>query len=307
MKQKFPFSKYAVLAELALADTQFARGAYQEAIDAYKTFARLHPTHEKVEDGYVAYKICECYAQDMPGDWFLVPPSYEKDQTAVRDAYRELSDFLDKYPDSKYVDDVKKLRRDVIARLIEHEVYVARFYLDTGHSKAAILRLESALQRLPRVGARGRAAAGAGADPPRDGQRPAARDTFSRVVQEFGTALQARRAQLYLEFIRKRHGDNPQNARGMPRRVVPARAPPMDEKHSPAAGARPRALREQRLRQGRTLSGADPEGPPPVRRRVPDAGRDLRPQGPEQARPGHVRGGAAVEPRPTPRRPSTWR
>ena len=74
MKQKFPFSKYAVLAELAMADTQFARGAYQEAIDAYKTFARLHPTHEKVEDGYVAYKVCECYVQDMPGDWFLVPP-----------------------------------------------------------------------------------------------------------------------------------------------------------------------------------------------------------------------------------------
>ena len=58
VKQKFPFSSYAVLAELALADTQFARGNYQEAIDAYKTFARLHPTHEKVEDGYVAFKIC---------------------------------------------------------------------------------------------------------------------------------------------------------------------------------------------------------------------------------------------------------
>jgi outer membrane protein assembly factor BamD len=152
VKQKFPFSKYAVLAELALADTQFVRGAYQEAIDAYKTFARLHPTHEKVEDGYVAYKICECYTQDMPSDWFLVPPSYEKDQTAVRDAFRELSDFLDKYPDSKYVGDVKKLRRDVTSRLIEHEVYVARFYLDTGHSKAAILRLESALQRYPESG-----------------------------------------------------------------------------------------------------------------------------------------------------------
>jgi outer membrane protein assembly factor BamD (BamD/ComL family) len=46
-----------VLAELALADAQFARGGYQEAIDSYKTFARLHPTHERVEDGYVAYKI----------------------------------------------------------------------------------------------------------------------------------------------------------------------------------------------------------------------------------------------------------
>src|SRR3954470_6189044 len=80
VRQKFPFSKYAVLAELALADTQFERGNYQEAIDAYKNFLRLHPTHEKVEDGYVAYRICQCYVKEMPDDFFLLPPSYEKDQ-----------------------------------------------------------------------------------------------------------------------------------------------------------------------------------------------------------------------------------
>jgi tetratricopeptide (TPR) repeat protein len=47
VKQKYPFSKFAVLAELGIADTQFARGNYIEAIDSYKSFARLHPTHEK--------------------------------------------------------------------------------------------------------------------------------------------------------------------------------------------------------------------------------------------------------------------
>src|SRR4051795_6027082 len=57
VKQKYPFSKYAVLAELAIADAHFARGNYNDAIDAYKAFARLHPTHEKVEDGYVAFKV----------------------------------------------------------------------------------------------------------------------------------------------------------------------------------------------------------------------------------------------------------
>jgi outer membrane protein assembly factor BamD len=214
VKQKFPFSRYAVLAELALADTQYARGSYQEAIDAYKTFARLHPTHEKVEDGYVAFKIADCYVQEMPGDWFLVPPAYEKDQTAVRDAFRELSDFLDKYPDSKYVTDVKKLRREVMARLIEHEVYVARFYLDTGHSKAAILRLESALKRYPESGREAELLLVLGQTHLEMGNPLKAKDTFSRVVQEFGTALPGRRAQLYLEFIRKRHGDNPQNRQG---------------------------------------------------------------------------------------------
>jgi outer membrane protein assembly factor BamD len=212
VKQKFPFSRYAVLAELALADTQYARGSYQEAIDAYKTFARLHPTHEKVEDGYVAFRIADCYVQEMPGDWFLVPPAFEKDQTAVRDAFRELSDFLDKYPDSKYVTDVKKLRQQVMARLIEHEVYVARFYLDTGHPRAAVLRIEAAIRRYPESGREAELLLVLGQTHLEMGNALRARSTFQRVVKEHGKALQAQRAQLYLDFIRQRHGENPKDA-----------------------------------------------------------------------------------------------
>jgi outer membrane protein assembly factor BamD len=224
VKQKFPFSRYAVLAELALADTQYSRGSYQEAIDAYKTFARLHPTHEKVEDGYVAFKIADCYVQEMPGDWFLVPPAFEKDQTAVRDAFRELSDFLDKYPDSKYVTDVKKLRREVMARLIEHEVYVARFYLDTGHPRAAVLRIEAAIRRYPESGREAELLLVLGQTHLEMGNPRRARDTFQRVVKEHGKALQAQRAQLYLEFIRNRFGDNPQDGANEPDATKAAKA-----------------------------------------------------------------------------------
>jgi outer membrane protein assembly factor BamD len=212
VKQKFPFSKYAVLAELALADAQFDRTNYQEAIDAYKTFMRLHPTHEKVEDGYVAFKICECYVKDMPGDWFLVPPSYEKDQTAVHDAYRELSDFVDKYPDSQYLKPAKKYRQEVTARLLEHEVYVARFYLDRGHPKAAILRLEGALRRYPDSGREAELLIVLGQTHLEMGNPHSAQQTFERVLKEYGSATQARRAGLYLDFIRKRYGEAPKDS-----------------------------------------------------------------------------------------------
>jgi outer membrane protein assembly factor BamD len=211
VKQKFPFSKFAVLAELALADTQFSRGNYQEAIDAYKTFARLHPTHEKVEDGYVAFKICECYVKDMPGDWFLVPPAAEKDQTAVRDAHRELSDFVDKYPDSKYMADAKKLRQGVMARLIDHEVYVARFYLGRGEPKAAILRIEAALRHYPESGREAELLLVLGQTHLEMGNAARAQATFERVVHEYASATQARLAERYLEFIRTRYGANPKD------------------------------------------------------------------------------------------------
>ena len=209
VKQKFPFSKYAVLAELALADSQFARANYQEAIDAYKNFLRLHPTHEHVEDGTVAYKICECYVREMPDDFFLVPPAFEKDQTSVRDALRELNDFIDKYPDSKFLKDARTSRREVLRRLIEHEVYVARFYLDRDHPKAAILRLEGALRLYPDSGREAELLLALGETHLQMGNAQQAKQAFEKVVSEYASSNQAKRAELFLDFIRKRFGDAP--------------------------------------------------------------------------------------------------
>jgi outer membrane protein assembly factor BamD len=209
VKQKFPFSKYAVLAELAIADTQFARGNYTEAVDSYKTFIRLHPTHEKVEDGYAAFRVGDCYYKDMPDDIWLLPPSYEKDQSAVTDALRELDDFRKKYPDSKYQKDAEPLRREVLKRLVDHEVYIARFYLNRDHTRAAANRLQGAIKKYPGSGREPELLFALGQTYLQMGDALRSKQTFARVVGEFPTAPQARRSELYLEFIHKRYGDNP--------------------------------------------------------------------------------------------------
>jgi outer membrane protein assembly factor BamD len=209
VKQKYPFSKYAVLAELALADSQFDRGEYTEAIDSYKSFARLHPTHDKVEDGYVAFRIGESYFKDMPDDIFLLPPSYEKDQSSVMDALRELTDFEHKFPDSSYFKKAEGLRKQVLQRLVDHEVYVARFYLNAGHPKAAALRLEGALRRYPGSGREAELLYALGETYLNMGDPLRAKETFQRVVSEYAANDDARRAALYLQFIAKRYGDSP--------------------------------------------------------------------------------------------------
>jgi outer membrane protein assembly factor BamD len=209
VKQKYPFSKYAVLAELALADSQFDRGNFSEAIDSYKAFGRLHPTHDKVEDGYTSFRIGESYFKDMPDDIFLLPPSYEKDQSAVMDALRELGDFERKFPDSKYVKKAEELRRKVLQRLVDHEVYVARFYLNSDHPNAAALRLEGALRRYPGSGREAELLYALGETYLKMNDPLRAKETFQRVVSDYGAADDARRAALYLQFISKRYGDSP--------------------------------------------------------------------------------------------------
>ena len=88
VKARFPYSKFAVLADLRIADAAFGAESYLEAIDAYKLFIKFHPTHEMVENGYASFRIAEGYYHMLPDDWFLVPPAYEKDQSAVTDALR---------------------------------------------------------------------------------------------------------------------------------------------------------------------------------------------------------------------------
>lgn len=214
VKQKFPFSKYAALAELALADTDFARGSYLEAIDSYKSFARLHPTHEKVEDGYVAFRIAESYVKEMPDDWVLLPPSYEKDQSAVRDALRELDSARERFPNSPYLKQANEYRHQVLRRLVDHEVYVARFYLGRGRPKGAILRIEAALRRYPDSGREADLMLALGETHLELGHPASAKQVFLRVVNEYGNALEIKRAQLFLAFIRKRYGESPVDASG---------------------------------------------------------------------------------------------
>lgn len=206
VKSKFPFSKYAVMAELAIADTYFARATYTEAAESYKSFVRLHPTHDKVANGYANFKVAECYYKDMPEDVFILPPSYEKDQSAVGDALREVDDFLKRYPDSPYVKDGQKVKREVLGHLVDYEVYVARFYLEHDHPKAAARRLEAAIEQFP----------GSGREPGllftlgqtylslKDPSR--AREAFARVVEEFKATDEARRSALYLDFIQQHYG-----------------------------------------------------------------------------------------------------
>jgi outer membrane protein assembly factor BamD len=152
IKSRFPYSKYAVLAELRLADAEVGAEQYLEAIDSYRLFLKFHPTHEMVANGYVSYRIGEAYFKQLPGDWWLFPPSYEKDQSSTEDAANELKSFLDKFPDSPYRDKAKDILKLVGKRLADHEWYVARYYWDRGKPMGTVLRLRRLLERYRGVG-----------------------------------------------------------------------------------------------------------------------------------------------------------
>lgn len=157
IKARFPYSKYAVLAELRMADAEFGAGHHLQSIDSYKLFIKFHPTHEMVSNGYASFRIGVAYTKMLSDGFWLLPPSYEKDQSATMDAERELRTFLKKYPDSPYRKKAADLLQKVALKLARHEWYVANFYWDRGKAMGTVLRLRRLLDRYPGVGYDGEA------------------------------------------------------------------------------------------------------------------------------------------------------
>jgi outer membrane protein assembly factor BamD len=152
IKSRFPYSKYAVLAELRLADAEFGAEQFADAVDSYRLFAKFHPTHEMVVNGYASFRIGEAFFRQLRTGFWLVPPTYENDQTPTEDAEEELRKFLDKYPDSPYRKQAKAVLAKVGRKLAEHEWYAAKYYWNRDQPMGAVLRLRRLLDRYRGVG-----------------------------------------------------------------------------------------------------------------------------------------------------------
>jgi outer membrane protein assembly factor BamD len=135
LKERYPYSRYAILAELKVADAHFYREEYPEAIGAYEDFVQLHPKNEAIP--YVKYQIGLGYYEQML--------SKDRDQTSTRMAILSFERVLREHADSTYTSEATKKINDCRKLLAEHELYVGRFYYKSKHYGAALGRFEGLL------------------------------------------------------------------------------------------------------------------------------------------------------------------
>jgi len=126
IKNTYPYSQYAPLSELALADMQYERDEFLAAANAYGEFVKAHPSHPKAD--YAAYRVGLSHYQEKPSDFFLLPPSYERDQTPLKLALDAWNKFVVSYPKSELTTKARDLMNDCRQRLAAHDRYVAEFY-----------------------------------------------------------------------------------------------------------------------------------------------------------------------------------
>jgi outer membrane protein assembly factor BamD len=183
VKAKFPYSKFAALSDLRVADTHLERGKQLEAIDAYRNFLKFHPNHE--ESSYAMLKIGDSYYDQIPTDWWFLPPSAEKDQGNTKLAIAAYRDMIARYPNDKLAAESKQKLDECRRKLADHEMYVARFYFERDRYKAAAARAEGLLDTYAGLGLDEEALWIAGMSRFQTGEKDMARRALKKLVAEF--------------------------------------------------------------------------------------------------------------------------
>lgn len=199
VRRQFPYSKYAPLSEVRLADCAFIQGKHAEAAVSYQHFLKAHPTHEEAH--YAAYKKGMSYYEMIPSDWIITPPPHERDQSATRDARAALGYFLKTYPSSEWTEKARETLQEVVDALVKHEMYVARFYLARDERKAASVRLEGIWIHFPDSTLVPDAMFLQAETFMTMGSDGEAKRVFGEIIERYPEHNQAARAKDYLEYL----------------------------------------------------------------------------------------------------------
>lgn len=142
LKDYYPFSKYAILAELKIADAHYQREEYEEAAFAYENFEQLHPRNEAIP--YVIYQIGRCYYDQID--------SPDRDQTSAQKALETFQRLVKQFPGDQYSTRAAEHIKTAQKSLAGHAYVVGIFYYKTKHYKAALNRFMSIISDYPDVG-----------------------------------------------------------------------------------------------------------------------------------------------------------
>jgi outer membrane protein assembly factor BamD len=137
VEQYYPYSTWAVNAQLMQGFTQYTQAKYTDAIGTLDRFIQLHPTHRDI--AYAYYIRALSYYEQIT--------DVTRDQQATRDAMAALQEVVNRFPDTSYGRDARlkiDLGRDHLAG---HEMEIGRWYEKQKLYSAALGRFQTVVDQ----------------------------------------------------------------------------------------------------------------------------------------------------------------
>ena len=132
VEENYPYSTWAVNAQLMQGYTQYLQNHYTEALGTIERFIQLHPAHRDI--AYAYYLRALCYYEQIA--------DISRDQKGTEAAMNALQEVVNRFPDSAYARDAR-LKIDLCRdHLAGKEMEIGRWYEDQHLYEAAIGRFQ---------------------------------------------------------------------------------------------------------------------------------------------------------------------
>lgn len=132
LEQNYPFSSWAVNAQIMQAYSLYVQNKYTEAIATLDRFIQLHPVHRDI--AYIYYLRALCYYEQIA--------DIERDQKGTEQAMAALQEVVTRFPDTPYANDAR-LKIDLCRdHLAGKEMEIGRYYQRQHLYQAAIGRFQ---------------------------------------------------------------------------------------------------------------------------------------------------------------------
>ncbi len=136
VEQYYPYSSWAVNAQLMQGYSEYLQSHYTDAIGTLDRFIQLHPSHHEI--AYAYYLRALCFYEQIA--------DVSRDQKGTSEAMAALQEVVNRFPDSAYGRDARlkiDLARDHLAG---KEMAIGRWYEDQHLYTAAIGRFERVVE-----------------------------------------------------------------------------------------------------------------------------------------------------------------
>jgi outer membrane protein assembly factor BamD len=171
----YPYSEYAVLAELRIADAHFAQSRWDEALNYYRDFAQLHPDHDKVP--YTMLRTALCHERQSEKS--------VRDQTQTREAVAALDQLILRYPNAAESAEAEELWKKLRRKLAKQALTVGDFYFQREEYQSAANRYRSVIDEFPGLGLDADALYKLGLAYSRMNREDDARDLFEVILENY--------------------------------------------------------------------------------------------------------------------------
>ncbi len=152
VKNNFPYSKYAKMSDLKVADLNFKRESFIEAQSSYQLYKDYYPRDKNID--YITYQIGLSYFHQLP-------KVIGRDLSGASDAIRVFTELERTFPKSNYTKLAKIKKAVALKMLAQKQIYVADFYFKTKKYVSALSRYEALLNNYSNLGFNKRALLGA--------------------------------------------------------------------------------------------------------------------------------------------------